>query len=442
MTIIRQWSGDDLSAADLAVGSIGTNDTAFSSIYGGGTFTITNDGLYSPQITWPTTSGAHQVRWNTLGSLNAWAIRRYFSIATLPGVTWGLFSGHDSTGNDLFRVEVNSSGLLRYRSGSAAVYSPTVNALAENTIYRIELVGQADGTSTIALYEGNLTTALLQSSVSVTAGTLDEVRFGHHSNMATTGETGDSFAVADEAVFIGPVEDGGSTEVVITQKWQGDGLTAGTLTTSSAGTDDTPFSTVTGSLTIEDAGRRSPRILLPDTASVKRVHWWPLATDPLDTYALRWYQTFGAYPSSEISLAQGLIGGGADKWSIRMTSTGFLRVRDDAASIVLWTSTTALLLNQPIRFELIVDGVDATSSMYKGDVANSLDSATLTLSDVAIDELRLGVNSAIATNAITYDDIAFHSKAVSHGAAGLPAQVHTHFRYNGTEWVPQDVSFL
>ena len=204
MAIIRTWSGDGLSPTNLTTSTAGTGDTAFSTINGGGTFTVTVGGTRSPQITWPSTSAAHQVRWNALGSLNTWAVRRYFSVSALPGATWGIFSGHTSGGADLFRVEINSTGLLRYRSASAAVFSPSTNAIEAGTVYRVEIIGQASGASTIVLYEGDSTTALLQSSVTVTAGSLDEVRFGHHNSMATTGETGDDFAVSDEAVLIGP----------------------------------------------------------------------------------------------------------------------------------------------------------------------------------------------------------------------------------------------
>ena len=204
MAVIRTWSGDGLSPTNLTTSTVGTGDNAFSSINGGGTFTVTADGTRSPQITWPGTSAAHNLRWNALGNLTTWAVRRYFSVASLPGVTWGILVGLTSGGGDLFRVEINSSGYLRYRSATAAVFSPSTNAIEAGTVYRIELTGQADGSSTVALYQGDSTTALLSSTVTVTAGNLDEIRFGHHNSMATSGETGDDFAIADTAVFIGP----------------------------------------------------------------------------------------------------------------------------------------------------------------------------------------------------------------------------------------------
>lgn len=204
MAVIRTWSGDGLSPGVLTTSTAGTGDTAFVTIGGGGTFTVTADGTRLPQITWPSTSAAHNLRWNALGNLTAWAVRRYFSVASLPGVTWGILVGLTSGGGDLFRVEINSSGYLRYRSASAAVYSPSTNAIEADTVYRIELTGQADGSSIVALYQGDSTTALLSSTVTVTAGNLDEIRFGHHNSMATSGETGDDFAIADTAIFIGP----------------------------------------------------------------------------------------------------------------------------------------------------------------------------------------------------------------------------------------------
>ncbi len=113
--------------------------------------------------------------------------------------------GHTSTGADLFRVEFNSSGYLRYRSASAAVYSPSTNAIVANTMYRVEIIGTDDGNSSVYLYEGDSISALLSMSVTVTAGALDEIRFGHLNSVAVTGETGDDFAIADTATLIGPV---------------------------------------------------------------------------------------------------------------------------------------------------------------------------------------------------------------------------------------------
>ncbi len=442
MAVIRKWSGDGLASRSLTTGSVGTGDTTFSSINGGGTFSVTTDGTRSPQITWPSSAAAHQVRWNALGDLNSWAVRRYFSVAAVPAQAWSLLMGHTSTGADLFRVEINSSGYLRYRSASAAVYSPSTNAIEPSTVYRIELTGQASGASTIALYAGDSTTALLQSSVTVTAGNLDEIRFGHVSSVAVDGETGDDFAIADVATFIGPVVNGGSNPTTLSRKWQGDGLSAGSLTTASAGPGDTAFTTVLGSLTIENAGNRTPRILLPNAAAVKRVHWWPLDSAPLTAYAVRWYQTFGGYSASEIVIAQGLIGGGSDKWTVRLSASGNLRLRDDANATIPWTSGVALPLNQSIRFEVVVNGSDVTLAAYRGDTSMTLASTTTTLTSSGIDELRFGTLSAIATNAVTYDDIAFKSEAIAIGPAATPGHVYTHYRWNGTVWVPQDVYLL
>lgn len=440
MAVIRTWSGDGLSPTNLTTSTVGAGDTAFSSINGGGTFTVTADGTRSPQITWPSTSAAHNVRWNALGNLTAWAIRRYFSVASLPGVTWGILVGLNSGGGDLFRVEINSSGYLRYRSATAAVFSPSTNALEAGVVYRIELTGQADGSSTVALYEGDSTTALLSSTVTVTAGNLDEIRFGHHSSMATSGETGDDFAVANTATFIGPVEEDDEPVPEISRKWQGDGLSAGALTTSSVGTDDTAFSSVVGSLTIIASGVRSPRILLPDAAGIKRVHWWPLDSTPLPQYAVRWYQTFGGYSPSEIYLANGLSSG--DRWSVRMTASGNLRLRDDAASSTLWTSSTVLPLNKLIRFELVVNGAAISLRAYNGDTETQYTSTTTTLSNSAINELRFGFSSSVASTAVTYDDIAFHSLATEIGPAAVPGVAYTHFRYDGSGWVAQTVTAL
>lgn len=228
--------------------------------------------------------------------------------------------------------------------------------------------------------------------------------------------------------------------MTLIRKWSGDGVLAGTLTTSSAGTGDTPFTSVTGDVTIVSSGARSPQIRIGDAAAVKRFGWWPLHTSALTSYAVRFYVTLGGLPVSEVYLANAL-DAGAGVWSARVTSSGYLRLRDDAAAAVRWTATSALPVNTPLRIEIVVTNGNAVMRAYNSDTMTVLFAGSGVVG-AQTDEMRFGFSTSVASTNVRYDDIAVDTTPQEIGPAGAVAEAHTHFRLLNGEWVPQTVKIL
>lgn len=438
--IIRKWSGDGLSAGPMTVASVGTGDTAFTTVTEG--FTLGTGVTRAPRIKWPETEGAHSLRWDNLGNLETFAIRRYFSIGTVPESSWSLIAGYEDLGVAMFRVDVSGSGLLRLRDASDVLWAATSGKLEPGVKYRVEMIYNW-GSCSIRLFKEDYTSILVEGVVDLPDGLLEEVRFGLVNSLTTVlNHYGDDFAVSNEDVWIGPVVDGGAEPTpTILKRWSGDGLAPAALTTASAGPGDTPFTGVTGGPTIVAAPWRGPRILLPDAAQVKRVQWSPLFGSSLEEYAIRWYMTFQGYSPADIYLAQGLEGS-AGKWSVRMNSSGMVRFRDDAAAIMRWTGTVPMPLNQQIRFELVVDGTVAVLKMFFGDYDVIIDQITTSLTDFDINAAWFGFSAAVASNGITYDDLAVSSVASAIGPAAAPLPPYTHFIKTAFGWDALDVSIM
>ncbi|WP_100812998.1 PKD domain-containing protein [Microbacterium lacus] len=202
MSIIRKWSGDGLSAGALTTGSVGTGDAAWSSVVAG--HTIEAAGTRSPRIAVPDDAVAYYTRWLALGNLSTWAARYAFRWASgAPGGSIGLIEARDSAGNQVFRIEINTSGLVRIRNASAATWSQTTGGLVAAQDYRVEVYG-GSGTLNLRIYQGDSTTPYISQSSAVETATVDEIRFGRHSGQTLTGERRDDFAVSDTAALIGP----------------------------------------------------------------------------------------------------------------------------------------------------------------------------------------------------------------------------------------------
>lgn len=441
--VIREWSGDGLSAGAMTTATVGDDDNAFTTVTSG--MTISATGTRSPRVAWPASSGAHQVRWNNLGQLETWAVRRYFEHTTLPSNTWHLMTGLDIIGQEQWRVEFSAAGLLRLRNASGATYSATTEPLEAGVSYRCEVVGDStDGTATVYLYRGDYTTARLSGTGTIGTSPLDEVRFGHYTSHATPAEFGDDFAIANTDALIGPKVDAGPEPAPpTTRSWSGDGLSAGTLTTSTAGAGDSTFNSVTSGLTVAEVGKRSPGIALTNTAQAKRFGWWPLAESALTSYAIRWYVQMSGMPGGEVYLASGLDDGG-NSWSIRLLTDGRLRIRDDNAATVRWTASAgnAIPLDTAIRCELVVDNGAATLTAYRSDYDTVIASGTGALT-LGINEVRFGSTQVVATTGVIYDDLAFSSEAEEIGPAGEPLPPVTAFlRTPEDTWAPMEVVVL
>lgn len=201
MAIVRKWQGDGLSAGTLSTSSAGTGDNAFSFVTG---TTIVASGLRVPEIALADTSAAHQVRWNGL-TLPSWGARVYFSWASgAPSASIGLVHGYETGGGAVFRVEMNTAGLLRLRNASAATWSQTTGALVAGTRYRLEVFGSA-GSATVRVFVGESTSAVINQTAAVENLSIAEMRFGRHVSASMTGFTMDDLGVADVAAELGAV---------------------------------------------------------------------------------------------------------------------------------------------------------------------------------------------------------------------------------------------
>ena len=440
MTLIKKWSGNGLSVGALTTSTVGAGDTAFTGVTG--TVQVEASGNRSPQIRVGNTAEIKRFGWWLNGTTySTYTLRFYFSQdANLAASTYlfnGLLAGAGS-----WSVRVQPSGALRFRDDQTATELYTSSPLLTSTQYRIELV-VTNGQARLYAFQGESETAAIDSGAISIPTALDEVRFGSSLSVDTTGWRFDDIAWSDEALLIGAVDPDDSEpepQPTILKSWSGATLSNGTLTTSSTGTGDTPFTSVEGNVTIISGGLRSPQIKLGDAAEIKRFGWWPLSTAALSTYAIRFYVTLSELPSAEIYLANALNAGGG-VWSVRVTSSGYLRLRDDSAATVRWTASQPLPVGIPIRIELVGNGTTAVLNAYRSDYDILLFSGSGTIAQ-GIDEARFGFSSSVASVNIRYDDMAVSSTALEIGPAGSPPDPHTHFRLIGGTWVPQVVSIL
>ncbi|GAA4082755.1 hypothetical protein [Actinomadura miaoliensis] len=155
----------------------------------------------------------------------------------------------------------------------------------------------------------------------------------------------------------------------ILARWSGRGLTPGTtITTSTAGDGDTPFTLASTGFTVAEGGPRPPRIQMTQQPSATAQLIWRAAVfGQHDQYAVRMYCNLTAYPSAGAPLLQAY--GSADsqlRWRLDLTSTGLLRLRD-AGNTIIATAATSLPVAVNLRVEVVVDGTAATVTVHNGD---------------------------------------------------------------------------
>lgn len=206
--------------------------------------------------------------------------------------------------------------------------------------------------------------------------------------------------------------------MAIVRRWSGDGLTAGTLTTSSAGTGDNAYNVVSGTgITISETGVRSPRILFPNDAQAHQARWTGLSS--LTAYALRGYQTWGSWGSSSISLAQGLALN-SQQWRIEINPSGLPRLRNAANTAVYTETTDAIPADGTlVRWELVVNLGTATLTFYRASDNEVLATGGGLVGTSAMDEIRFGKVTSIATTAQTFDDLAVSDTAAEIGPVSV-----------------------
>lgn len=419
MSIIRSWSGNGLQPGALTTDSAGPGDTPFTRVQG--PVTIESGGERSPRIRLADTAEVKRVHWWPLPNapLTSYAVRCYITFGAIPTELAHLISA-PGPGADQWSIRINASGMLVVRDDAAGVVrwvatQPTPVGQA----VRIEAIID-DGQLEMRAYEGE-TDTVISASPSVAVGTnVDELRFGFSTSVASASVTYDDMALSDEAEWIGavdPTPGGGDPDPDpdpdpepsegVLLSWSGNGLPTGALTTTSAGTGDTAFSYVEGSLTVENSGPRAPRIRLPDAAQVKRVHWWPLPEGPHSEYAVRFYVSYGSIPGSSQTHIMAALNSGADQWSLRLNATtGYLTIRNDVSGANLWTGSQPVPVGRPVRIETVVKNNAVQVRAYEGDTAVVISESTNVAVNSEIDEVRFGLYTSTATNNVTFDDLA------------------------------------
>lgn len=202
--------------------------------------------------------------------------------------------------------------------------------------------------------------------------------------------------------------------MAVIRKWSGDGLSPGTLTTSSAGTGDNAFDYVNGTATIVASGPRSPRIELAEASVIGRVGW---AFTSTGTLAVRWYEEWAGANATSAGIIQGLTTGQtAQSFRVERIAAGNLRLRNAANTQVGSDSSGAVPNLTLVRNELVITSAGlATFTVYTGDTATVLATVSGTVG-TAHDAIRIG-DTANVTNrpARRIDDIVVTDTATTVG---------------------------
>jgi len=152
--------------------------------------------------------------------------------------------------------------------------------------------------------------------------------------------------------------------------WNGDGLADGTpVTTSTAGTGDTPWSLVTsGAAVVSASGSRPPRIQVDQQAgNTAQLIWKSGVVGVRSAYAVRGYLELTAYPSAGAPILNAYgANDSALRWRLDVTSTGIVRLRD-ASNTIIATASSAVPLNTELRVEIVVNNGAATARIYQGN---------------------------------------------------------------------------
>lgn len=242
--------------------------------------------------------------------------------------------------------------------------------------------------------------------------------------------------------------------MAIIRSWSGDGLAAGPLTTSSAGTGDTPFNNFWGSApqtapNIVASGPRSPQIELPTVSGKSAAMYWNIPAQSVGAGRL-YFDT----PSAWNSISHSLVEIHTDpSYAIvarimlaGSSSPGQLRFFDGTAPTPVQIAATAsntLTLSTRYRLEWTLN--QTTSMMvvklYKGDSLTEVTSLSGTGSfGTSRNNVLFGnynVNNVVPV--MTMDDFAISDTATLIGPKVVPS-TPTVTVWNGTAEVSATLS--
>lgn len=231
--------------------------------------------------------------------------------------------------------------------------------------------------------------------------------------------------------------------MTVLRTWSGDGLSAGALTTSSAGTGDDPFDTFIGTgQNIVATGPRSPQIEFDQVAATASAIRWTITSQTQGSGRV-YVTTPSAWPSASFPVAL-LIGSATQVFRLDLGgsgSPGQIRLRNGTTQLQA-SANNVVTTSHRYRFEWIIDhGADsAEAKVFDGDTTTAL--VTLTQSSAgsfgtAHDTVSFGNSATTPTvGAWQVDDLAVADAATYIGAAVvLPPADYPRRILSGGSWV-------
>lgn len=208
--------------------------------------------------------------------------------------------------------------------------------------------------------------------------------------------------------------------------WKGDGLSPGTLSSTSAGPGDTPLGSLAGgaSVTIDSSGSTPPRIRFAAGAANLYAGWNSTALGTISAYVVSAYVEFGTIASAQWAILAGSIGSTV-QWRLDVTGTtnsvvGRLRLRSGTAQVA--ESSESLAAATLYRMEVVGNGSSITVTFYAGTSSTvAAGPITGTATSGSIDNVRFGNFSSSTTPPVQFfDDLSVASPvATITGAAAL-----------------------
>lgn len=207
------------------------------------------------------------------------------------------------------------------------------------------------------------------------------------------------------------------------RRWYGDGLTSGTtVTTSTVGTGDNAFTTVTGTITTDTVGPHPARLRYDQQAAATCVVQWGSLSGlaMTETAGRAYWQSPAVMPSTAQMLISMDGTSSATAWRVYVAGTGsssHVRLYDKTATQVT-ESTSGLAASTYYRFEWQQTANTMTVYWYAGDSPTALDSVTYTATgqfNVTPQVLYFGYRVTSVTMGASY----FDGMALANSAAAL-----------------------
>lgn len=226
--------------------------------------------------------------------------------------------------------------------------------------------------------------------------------------------------------------------MTIIRSWSGDGVATGPLTTASAGSGDTAFTTVGSGLTVDPGGIRPPCISVADGTGPAQATWSSLSSA---NWAIRQYVKVG----SATGLVLNAHAGTNTIAQADFNGSGNFRFSSTVAGAkkIVWVAAATFPTSSWTRVEATYVGSTGALQVayYAGDGTTAIDSTSttvdtgLTLTDAVFG--RYGGTTA----GLYVDDIAVADQASMIGPAAA-AVVPNSYLFNGSLWVASKRSLI